>query len=447
MAEDPEIAGSVDACVMASCTWSISGTDAGVFKISNEDGTFGALTFKKAPNYEMPADANRDNVYMVTVVVTDSKKLTAMRDVTITITNMEEDGTVTLSSEQPKIGIALTATLEDVDGVVADSVKWTWHLNDDGSAPAIAMATSDTYTPKAAGMLSAKASYTDGEGTGKSAVGTTVAPVVVNTANVAPKFPSSETGMREVDEGMVEDPPYIGDAVTATDANELSDEPKLTYTLSGTDAASFDIDRPDGRLKNKAKLDYETKNSYMVTVTATDSDGLSASIDVTIKVTDMDEAPEITVGGLAISGMARVDYAEDRRDAVATYRASGPDADMATWTLSGDDAGDFSLTEGELAFRSAPDYENPTDMGGDNVYQVTVKAADGTYMDTQDVTVRVMDVDEAIVGDTLLDRFDADKSEMIEKDEVIQAINDYLDSVEGVSKKDVIDVINLYLDS
>ena len=50
-----------------------------------------------------------------------------MRDVTITITNVDEDGTVTLSSEQPKVGIALTATLEDPDGVVADSVKWTWH--------------------------------------------------------------------------------------------------------------------------------------------------------------------------------------------------------------------------------------------------------------------------------------------------------------------------------
>ena len=89
--------------------------------------TFGELTFKEAPNYEMPADANRDNVYMVTVVVTDLKKLTAMRDVTITIMNVSEDGTVTLSSEQPKVGIALTATLEDPDGVVADSVKWTWH--------------------------------------------------------------------------------------------------------------------------------------------------------------------------------------------------------------------------------------------------------------------------------------------------------------------------------
>ena len=59
-----------------------------------------------------------------------------MRDVAITITNVDEAGTVTLSSEQPKIGIPLTAALEDPDGVVADSVKWTWHSNDTTDATA-----------------------------------------------------------------------------------------------------------------------------------------------------------------------------------------------------------------------------------------------------------------------------------------------------------------------
>ena len=36
------------------------------------DSSGGALTFKEAPNYEMPADAGRDNVYNVTVVATDA---------------------------------------------------------------------------------------------------------------------------------------------------------------------------------------------------------------------------------------------------------------------------------------------------------------------------------------------------------------------------------------
>ena len=151
-------------------------------------------------------------------------------------------------------------------------------------------------------------------------------------------------------------------------------------------------------MKSGTKLDYEGKRTYMVTVTATDPLGASSSIPVTIEVTNVDEAPKISEGGLAISSTstARVEYAEDRRDAVATYTASGPDASMATWSLEGDDADDFTInSNGELTFVSALDYEMPMDMGGDNMYMVTVMADDGTYMDTQDVTVTVTNVDEA----------------------------------------------------
>ena len=63
---------------------------------------------------------------MVTVVATDAKKLTAMRDVVITVKNVNDDGKITFSSVQPKVGIPFTATLTDEDGVVGD-VKWQWY--------------------------------------------------------------------------------------------------------------------------------------------------------------------------------------------------------------------------------------------------------------------------------------------------------------------------------
>ena len=77
----------------------------------------------------------------------------------------------------------------------------------------------------------------------------------------------------------------IGNPVAASDANGDA----LTYVLSGTDTASFAIDSDTGQLMTLAALDYETKSSYEVTVTASDSGGLSDSIDVTITVTDVDE--------------------------------------------------------------------------------------------------------------------------------------------------------------
>ena len=212
--------------------------------------------------------------------------------------------------------------------------------NNAASTNAIEMATSDTYTPKATevavdGPLSARASYTDGEGTGKMRGRCQATNAVVeNLANVAPKFPATETGMREVAENT-------GAAVNInnTAADNADDAPvaatdgtdTLTYTLGGTDAASFGILRDTGQLQTKTKLDYETKNSYVVTVTATDPDGLSDSIDVTITVTNVDEAPEIIVGGLAISGPSSASYAENGTGMVATYTLAGPNAATASW--------------------------------------------------------------------------------------------------------------------
>ena len=111
-------------------------------------------------------------------------------------------------------------------------------------------------------------------------------PPVIMSGNVAPKF-ASATATREVaentDAGM-----DIGDPVMATDANRDD----LTYSLGGTDEASFSIDSGTGQLMTRAALDYESKMSYMVTVTATDPDGESAMIDVTINVTDVEEVEQ-----------------------------------------------------------------------------------------------------------------------------------------------------------
>ena len=107
-------------------------------------------------------------------------------------------------------------------------------------------------------------------------------------ANVAPEFASATTS-RTVAENTVagED---IGNPVAANDANGDA----LTYALGGTDAASFDIGSATGQLMTLAALDYETKATYSVMVTASDSGGLSDSIDVTIMVTNEDEPGRVT---------------------------------------------------------------------------------------------------------------------------------------------------------
>ena len=69
--------------------------------------------------------------------------------------------------------------------------------------------------------------------------------------------------------------------LTATD--EDADD-TLTYTLSGTDATSFNINSTNGQLTTKIPLNYSTQNIYTVTVTATDTAGSTDTISVTINI-------------------------------------------------------------------------------------------------------------------------------------------------------------------
>ena len=82
-----------------------------------------------APNFEKPADADKDNVYEVTITATDGNANMATRDVKVTVTNAEEAGKVTLSQPRPRVGLAITASYSDPDGGLA-SATWQWWRTD-----------------------------------------------------------------------------------------------------------------------------------------------------------------------------------------------------------------------------------------------------------------------------------------------------------------------------
>ena len=434
-ATDPEDTNATD------LKWSLSGNDADLFCIGNNDGDpnilLGQLRFKDKPDFEAPMDAGHNNTYNVTVVVTDSRGNTASRDVVVTVTNEDELGSITLSTEQPEDGVRLSAVLSDPDGR-ASSVRWKWWRVKDGETDPdktdddhwdeIARATSATYQPVAADQgkyLRVTVTYKDRESTTEDKMARVMSANEVqgpDTNNKPPKFPDQDPNTagdqkdqtKEVSEDAVydsdEDPNTgnVGIPVTAEDCDgaatcDANNSDNLTYSLGGTDSASFTIVRGTGQIQVApgVRLDYETKQTYTVTVTATDPSftGTNPSnardtITVTITVTDENEPPTLSKRALVISGQSNVDHPENDRTTVATYTGAGPQATRVSWSLLGDDAGDFSISGGRLTFRGTPNYESPADRNTDNSYHVTIRAAGGGFTATRAVTVRVVNVDE-----------------------------------------------------
>ena len=367
-----------------AASWSLGGDDMGDFTIG---GSSGELMFATSPDYETPADMGMDNMYMVTVMAKAGGEMDMMA-VTVMVTNVDEPGVVTLMpATAPVVGTAVAATLVDPDGGVA-GVTWQWYRVEAlGEPMEITDATGETYTPVDGDVgtrLQATATYTDAHGMQNKEQTTDG---VVVSRNAAPEFPATETGDRSVAENTAAGD-NVGDPVTAMDADR---DDTLTYALSGTDAASFDIDMGTGQIMVGAgtMLDFETTTSYMVVVTATDGSGANDTQMVTISVTNVDEQP-------VVAGEATADYHEKGEAAVAAYTGTDPEGGTVTWSLSGDDAEDFEISEdGMLTFKESPNFEAPADMDTDNVYMVTVEASDGTTDNVmQAVTVTVTNVDE-----------------------------------------------------
>ena len=178
----------------------------------------------------------------------------------------------------------------------------------------------------------------------------------------------------------------------------------ISWSVSGTDWDDFDISEtgvlyfitpPNFEIPG----DSDRNNVYNVTVQAHDDEFNTASLDVTVTVTEVNEGPEVTSGGDSFTVQENQDWTG------ASFTASDPEGSTITrWSLGGSDGGDFNISEtGVLTFRTTPDHERPDDSNRDNVYEVEVRPYDGRYYGSHEVMVMVEDVNE-ITGTTTLNR-------------------------------------------
>ena len=369
----------------------VGGADAALFTI---DAATGALSFVSAPDYEAPTDSNGDNVYQVTVSASDGS-LTDTQTIAVTVGNVNEAPVIaggdTASASVAENGTAVsTVSASDIDGTAVtytivggtDAAKFT--LN--AATGALSFVSAPDYEvpsdSNSDNVYQVTVSASDGSLTDIQAIS-----VSVGNVNEAPRFTSPAS------QSALENATSAG-SVAASDP----DGNALAYTIvGGADAAKFTIDAQTGALSFISAPNYEApddadgNNAYEVTVRASDG-SLTAIQAVTVSVGNVNEAPVITSQTLFSVG--------ENGTAVGTVAANDADGNAVTYSISGGaDAAKFTINAqtGMLRFIVAPNYEAPTDSNGDNVYQVTVSASDGSLTDTKTLSVAATDVNEAPV--------------------------------------------------
>ena len=163
-----------------------------------------------------------------------------------------------------------------------------------------------------------------------------------------------------------------------------------SFAIGGTDAGLLSVNAGSGVVSLTADPNYETKNSYSFTATASDATGnTSAATTVTFAITNVDEVvPTITSG---TSGTNLVENSGAGQTVYSTTADANDGGTIASFAIGGDDAGSmtFDTSTGVVKLTADPNYEAKTSYS----FTVTATDAAGTSAATT-VTFAITNVDE-----------------------------------------------------
>ena len=313
--------------------------------------------------------------------------------------------------------VTLDGTLTQINDLLAGNLSGTLTY------------TANSDTPAASATLTLTASDLGNTGTGGTLTGSDTATINITAVNDAPTAtitPATYAATEQValtlhGTGLsIADIDAGGAAVRATvsvTSGILTAAAGTTgVTVTGSGTASVTLDGTLTQINNllagslSGTLSYTANSdtpaaSATLTLTASDLGNtgtggtLTGSDTATINITAVNDAPVITSDGGGVSATLSV---QENTTAVTTVTSTDVDGGAASYSiLAGGDAARFTINPvtGALSFLAAPDYENPTDAGLDNVYNLTVQVSDGSGVnptDTQAITVTVTNVADGI---------------------------------------------------
>lgn len=392
---------ATDADAVKVLSYSITGgNELGLFAI---DATTGEITVVNS------ADLNRERLASVTltVQVTDSGPVDPRTDtasITINLSDVNEfapvlnDLTLTIAENSANGTLVGTSTATDGDATKALAYSITSGnglglFAIDPTTGTITVANNGNLNRESISSVTLIIRVTD-SGPGVSRNDT--ASVTIQIADVNEFNPVLNGAAFTVIEHLANSS-LIG-TMTATDADATK---SLAYSItSGNELGIFAISSTTGAIivTNAAKLDFEAFSSITLGIGVSDSGPDTARSGIASVMINLiginDNLPVFTSPNT-------VNVAENTTSVltVAATDADLPARNVTYAIVGGADQSRFQMTSGGvLSFKVAPDFENPTDFGANNVYEVQVQADDGNGGKTnQTIHVAVTDVAQNLV--------------------------------------------------
>ncbi len=392
----------------------ITGPDADLFYIVDYQ-----LIFQYEPDYENPIDADADNLYAITVEVTDSDGETTNQDIFINIFDDPNDNNNGEEAQPPQfVSDPFAVVPENIDDVVyaaqvdnsgpgnAEDVTFAIVGGPDGDLFSIDPVTGEVFfnqSPDFENPADAGADNTYDiviEATNQQSGDSSqldVAIIVTDENDEAPQI---------APDAAVTVPENYNDVVYIAEATDADAESSVTYAITGgADMDKLSINELTGEVSFNQTPDFDLPgdadgdNTYEIEIVATDDAGNKSQIQsVTVTVEDLsDETPVIT------STESTAEILENSFDLVYTIEASDADAsDTVTFRFADEsaDAGYFMIDEfsGAIYLNMPLDHEDPQDADGDNVYELAIIASDdgGNKSDPFTLSVTILNENDNV---------------------------------------------------
>ena len=343
-----------------------SGVDGGVadYAVAND----GTITVSNAPDYE----DGKSPAFLVNA--NDAEGLAGLISVRVSVTDVNEVPVFDAASvseapvnedAQNGANVAIfTASDQDAGDTIAysiaDAPKQPFSINSDGELKVKGdnafdinkTASYDLTIVASDGALSATHAVT----------------VNVSNSNDAPSFDAP------VLEITIPENTAVGTEIADYDASD-PDGDALTFTIkTQTDTGHFGLGEIDGKLTIATGLDYETQQVYLVEINVSDPFEAEAEIQVLVTVTNVNDNSPVFDAAPATSLSVPENTA--RGFVLANYSATDADGDTVKYTLSGDDAKSFTISDtGDLMTLESLDADRQVPCGADGC-AVTVIASD-----------------------------------------------------------------------